>query len=106
MKVTKEFCPGDRYVYDWQLLGNGYAQVDTTNDAWYFGIWCNPWALAVITYCEGDVTTVVCDNSAEFEQEIRRIKEFFGDGFLGIDPGLSANRRIRVAAVGLGDLLH
>ena len=31
MKITREFCPGDRYAYDFGLCSyeNGWAQVDT-----------------------------------------------------------------------------
>ena len=31
MKITREFCPDDRYVYDFGLCSyeNGWAQVDT-----------------------------------------------------------------------------
>ena len=41
MKITREFCPGDRYVYDFGLCNHekGWAQVDTAQDASYFGKW-------------------------------------------------------------------
>ena len=44
MKITREFCPGDRYVYDFGLCTyeKGWAQVDTAQDASYFGTWANP----------------------------------------------------------------
>ena len=39
MKITREFAPADRYVYDFGLCSykNGCAQVDTAQDASYFG---------------------------------------------------------------------
>ena len=39
MKITREFCPGDRYTYDFGHCSyeNGWAQVDTAQDASYFG---------------------------------------------------------------------
>ena len=38
MKITREFCPGDRYLYDFGLCSykKGWAQVDTAQDASYF----------------------------------------------------------------------
>ncbi len=39
MKITREFAPADRYTYDFGLCSyeNGWAQVDTAQDASYFG---------------------------------------------------------------------
>ena len=41
MKIAREFCPGDRYTYDFGLCSfeKGWAQVDTAQDASYFGTW-------------------------------------------------------------------
>ena len=38
MKITREFCPGDRYTYDFGLCSyeKGWAQVDTAQDVSYF----------------------------------------------------------------------
>ena len=38
MKITREFAPADRYVYDFGLCSyeKGWAQVDTAQDASYF----------------------------------------------------------------------
>ena len=49
MKITREFGPGDRYVYDFGLCSyeNGWAQVDTAQDASYFGTWANPTRLMI-----------------------------------------------------------
>ena len=58
MKITREFCPGDRYVYDFGLCSyeNGTAQVNTAQDASNFGTWANPMRLMIFSYCEGDMT--------------------------------------------------
>ena len=58
MKVTREFCPGDRYTYDFGscCYEKGWAQVDTAQDASYFGTWANPTRLMIFSYCEGDTT--------------------------------------------------
>ena len=44
MKITREFCPGDRYVYDFGLCRyeKGWAQIDTAQDASFFGTWADP----------------------------------------------------------------
>jgi hypothetical protein len=32
----------DRYLFDNTLLHQGYHQVDSEQDAWYYGHWLNP----------------------------------------------------------------
>ena len=41
MKITHEFCPRDCDVYEFGLCSyeKGWAQVDTAQDASYFGTW-------------------------------------------------------------------
>ena len=58
MKITREFWPGDRYVYDFGLCSykKGWAQFDTAQDARYFGTWANPTRLIIFSYCKGDTT--------------------------------------------------
>lgn len=93
---------GDRYFYDKEL--KGYAQVDTRQDAPYFGIWINPIERTIVCFCEGDVTTTVCDTDAELEAEMWGIKSAYGEGFKGIDPG--ATLQAALEAAGLGAFLH
>lgn len=75
----------DRYHYDRHLAG--YAQVDTRQDAPYFGTWLNPVTRTIVCYCEGDLTTTTCDTDEELRAEVERMKDYYGDGFRGIDPG-------------------
>lgn len=44
MTITREFAPADRYIYDFKYCStsNGWAQIDTSQDASYFGQWINP----------------------------------------------------------------
>jgi len=44
MKIIREFCPGNRCTYDFGLCSNekSWAQVDTAQDASYFGTWAKP----------------------------------------------------------------
>ena len=108
MKKIHEFCPADRYVYDLGLCSssNGFAQVDTRQDASYYGTWANPVKLVIFSYCEGDCYTTVCETPAEFTAEMRRIKEFHGEDWRGVDPGWHEKDGEPWRRLGLGELLH
>ena len=102
---------GDRYYFDFGpcSTSKGYAQVDTGQDAWYFGIWANPSKLRIMSYTEGDILLKEAESPQEFEAEIRRIKAWHdeqGIPFKGIDPGFSDSLKARFEGLGLGDLLH
>lgn len=111
MKIVRSFRPADRYVYDFGLCStkNGFAQFDTGQDASYYGTWANPHKLAIVCYCEGDVTATMCDNVAEFVSEMNKLKEWneeSGNGFKGIDPGFNEELKAAFVEMGLGGLLH
>ena len=55
MKTTREFAPADRYIYDFGLCSyeNGWAQVDTAQDAAYFGTWANPARVLIFRHVSG-----------------------------------------------------
>uniref|UniRef100_A0A6H2A4B3 Uncharacterized protein n=1 Tax=viral metagenome TaxID=1070528 RepID=A0A6H2A4B3_9ZZZZ len=111
MKTIREFWSGDRYRYDFKLcrLSDGWAQMDTSQDAIYFGTWVNPEKLQIVCYCEGDITTQTTENPVEFAAEIRKIKawnEEAGHRFIGIDPGLCEAIAEKFNKLGLSDLLH
>lgn len=104
--VTRGFiADGDRYRFDIALHpADGWAQIDSTQDAWYFGRWGNPRKRRLITYAEGDVITVDVDTDDEFCEELHRWAA--ADTWVGIDPGLDYELRDRFVALGLADLLH
>jgi len=113
MKVTKEFAPADRYLYDFGLCSyaNGFCQVDTQQDASYFGTWINPTRLILFTYCEGDTTLTECANAAEFIDAVRELATWNKDQgyWIGIDAGLPeqhASIREALVSLGLEDLTH
>ena len=112
MKVKRYFVGGsDRYGFDFSLCSsrNGFAQIDTEQDAWYYGTWANAKTLQIISYAEGDVTVKTADSPKEFAEEIRELKtwtEKFGYEFQGIDPMLNKEIEQQFMNVGLGDLLH
>jgi len=113
MEKIRDFTPADRYVYDFGKCSskNGFAQIDTWQDASYYGTWANPEKPVIFSYCEGDYCATRCDNVQEFIAEIMAIKEWNiqsgGErGFRGIDPGLDPKAIQKWQEIGLGDLLH
>lgn len=108
MKITREFVSGSRYYYDFGTCSSkhGYAQVDTREDASYYGTWANPFKWTVVTYTEGDLTICQAESQEEFVQEIRKIQEFHGPGFIGIDSGFRKDLAEEFRKIGLGELLH
>lgn len=101
----------DRYKYDFKLCtsAKGWAQLDTNQDAHYFGNWINPITYELLSYCEGDVTVTKCDDEADFIKEVREAVSFYENNgtFTGIDPGIN-NPEIPNALerMKLDDLFH
>jgi len=111
MKITREFCPGDRYIYDFALCSyeKGWAQVDTAQDASYFGTWANPTRLMIFSYCEGDTTLKEAASPEEFAVELREIDTWNrANGYCParIDPGFDPAMKAAFVVLGLIDLLH
>ena len=111
MKITREFAPADRYLYDFGLCScaNGWAQVDTAQDASYFGTWANPARLMVFSYCEGDTTLKEAGSPEEFAAELRGIDAWnraHGYGPAKIDPGYDPAIKAAFEGLGLADMLH
>lgn len=111
MQTQQLFEPGsDRYAFDFKLCTSkrGWAQIDTKQDASYYGTWANPFERVFVNYCEGDVTIKRCNDDAEFVQVITENKEWnVAAGYwLGID-GMCDERIInKFKELGLGELLH
>lgn len=89
--ITRSFCPADRYKYDFKECtpSQGWAQLDTSQDASYFGTWINPSQCQILCYCEGDVTLCLFDTDDELVAELELIKRWNlenGHRFIGIDP--------------------
>lgn len=80
-KIVRSFDgQGDRYKFDFEVckLGNGWAQFDTDQDAWYFGVWVHPGKRMFVTYCEGDVTVVYCSTEITYHAELEYMAKFYG----------------------------
>jgi hypothetical protein len=100
----------DRYQFDFGACsaGNGWAQLDTTRDASYYGTWVHPTRLLIFGYCEGDTTLTTCDDEEDFKTELRRVVDGLKEAgsFKGIDPGLKPERAAAFCRLGFGDCLH
>ena len=79
--------PESRYHFDTGRCAD-WNQYDTSQDAWYFGIWVDVSGRTILTYAEGDVTVVECPTVESFAAELSHMAEFYGDpppAFVGID---------------------
>lgn len=108
---THEGSPDrSRYVYDFRLCtpDKGWAQVDTSQDASYFGIWTNPTTLEILSYTEGDVCHQKAESAEEYAEALRRMKEWnVRMGFdCAIDDMMRPEIREAFAGLGLSDLLY
>lgn len=75
---------GERYKWDFdeKLSVEGWEQYDTSQDAWYFGVWVNKKTLQIRTYAEGDLTLTKCPDINHFNAEINAMNEFYEEGFI------------------------
>ena len=99
---TDHTADGSRYPFD-ELTG-GYAQLDTTHDAHYYGHWASPSLLKVVSYVEGDIRVIKCRDDAEFCAQVRLVARM--ECWKAIDPGFSYKLRDKFVELGLGDLLY
>ena len=109
-RVTEFLMNADRYQFDFGecSASNGFAQIDTTEDAWYYGTWANPYDLKFMSYAEGDLTRESYDSLDDFVARIREYHQWALKMQLwkGIGPGLDPSAVARWKEIGLGDLLH
>lgn len=113
MKITRSFVANSsRYPFDSSLCAAaGWAQVDTRQDASYFGNWANPSTLQIFCYCEGDTILSEAASADEFVAELRVMDEYYrrmNDGKdygIRIDPGVQPNADAPFIALGVADLL-
>jgi hypothetical protein len=91
MKTERAFFFGrERYHYDFEKCKrtDGWKCFDTSQDAWYFGIWCNQKTLQVMTFAEGDETLETCESEAEYHEHLKAMAEAYGDpppAFITVD---------------------
>ena len=112
MKREEDFMEHiERYHFDFGECSAalGYAQVDTSQDAPYFGIWTNPTTLTTVSYMEGDVYRDTAESVEEYVDYIRKMKSDYdamGRPIKGIDPMLNSEISNRLIEIGLGDFIH
>lgn len=108
--LTRGFEMGDRYRYDFKrcTLKDGWAQLDSKQDASYYGQWANPLTLELQSYCEGDTTRTTCDCEADFIAELTKCVEWNKEAgyWIGIDAGFNQPVIDAFTRMGFGDLLH
>tara|TARA_R100000458_G_C8221269_1_gene205554 strand:- start:150 stop:509 length:360 start_codon:yes stop_codon:yes gene_type:complete len=100
----------NRYVFDFDLCSvkKGWAQVDTAQDASYFGTWAHPKQFKTVSFAEGDTCIKTADTAEEFKTLIDEMVKFYiEDGsWKGIDPGLDEKNIQAWVDLGLASLLH
>lgn len=105
----------NRYVFDFELCtyAKGWAQVDTYQDASYFGIWTQPWERRTVTFAEGDLDQEFCISDADYSSALLRCVLAYSDGtdrwpHAKIDPGIRTAfaMRDRLSQLGLVAYLH
>ena len=112
MKHERDFMEnGSRYYFDFGecSASNGFAQIDTHQDAAYFGMWTNPYDFVVVSYIEGDINRDTASNAEEYTAYLRKLHaayEKMENPIRGIDPMLNDDLRDRFVELGLTDLLH
>ncbi len=93
MEEKKMFVAGDRYRFDSGAcaMSKGFAQLDTQQDASYYGNWANPFERRIVTFAEGDVSIRTFETEEEFVTGMRAFIQWTNDAgwtFFGIDCGL------------------
>jgi len=111
MKTDRYHLPADRYLFDFKrcTYDKGFAQVDSPQDASYYGTWANPTTLQIVSYCEGDVCEKTAATPQEFCDELRAIDAWnveHQNGHARIDPGFGETMKQAFIDVGLADMLH
>jgi hypothetical protein len=79
-RLHRFFFHTERYVVDFAPDFGGWEQFDTSQDAWYFGVWVHPGRFMVLTYCEGDWCLAVCEGPAQYNIEIEDCIRFYDEG--------------------------
>ena len=71
----------DRYGFDVRHCapGDGWEQYDTSQDAWYYGVWVRLATRESVCYCEGDITHSQSPTDEVFRAELAAMEEFHGD---------------------------
>jgi len=100
----------ERYQFDFVKCkpSKGYSQVDTEQDASYYGHWANPFTFELVGFVEGEVTIQQAETKQEFIDLMLKTAKFYKDtdDELNIDPMLEEDQRQEWKNLGLTHLLH
>ena len=73
---------GDKYPFEGAV---DFDRIVTTQDASYFGQWCNPLSRTFVCFCEGDITITKCVNNVAYINNMQSIRDFHGEEFLFVN---------------------
>lgn len=94
MTKEKSFVGGDRYQFDFTLLKDGFFQVDTQQDASYYGHWLNPIKRILVSFMEGDLIICRYENDEEMSEDLKSFDEFEREQ-IGNDKGIKIDIGLR-----------
>ena len=111
VETVRTFHPTtNRYRFDFDEchFQRGWAQIDTSQDASYFGQWAHPTQRRIVAFVEGDIIITRCSTDEEFAAEVRKIETFHREdgSWKGIDGMCRPEIIEQFTAIGLADLLH
>lgn len=67
--ISRFYTNGSRYMFDFKLISKaGWVQLDTTQDASYYGNWVNRQLRKIINYAEGDYTETTYTTDEAFTE--------------------------------------
>ena len=72
-RVRHLILPGDRYLFDFNLDLGIWEQLDTENDAGYFGVWINKTELRILSFVEGDLYLTLCPDPVSYDAEVSEL---------------------------------
>jgi hypothetical protein len=108
--TIRTFQDASRYPFDSDICSfkKGWAQVDTSQDASYYGNWANPTTLTLMSYVEGDITKTQADTKEDFVEAVTEMVEWHkGLGYWkGIDCMCDAEIAKAFTDLGLAKYLH
>lgn len=108
--TCEEASAENRYAFDFKLCPSlkGWAQIDTADDASYYGNWAHPTQFKTVSFAEGDTCIKTADTADEFKRMIAEIVRFHerNGSWKGIDPGLDKHSIQAWVDLGLETLLH
>lgn len=110
--VESHMANGDRYWFDFNECSpaNGFVQMNTWQDAPYFGVWVNLLEYKIVSYAEGDVFRETYNSREAFVAALWRTFEFYSSGATNsyrtfLDTGMIEWATTRAWSLGLGKML-